>query len=193
MQSNENLKFGDSIVMWDKRIFIQDLVSKLNGIRSSVAEVGVYKGGTAKLILETMDNKDTLFLFDTFEGIPNESEYDNVHIKGDFFDSPYSDIVQYFSVFSNSRVFKGIFPHETGKEIEDQKFKFVHLDVDTYHSYLDSLNFFYDKMISGGYILFDDYNEPSCQGATIAVDLFFKDKEENILNNLKGSYYIIKK
>ena len=67
MQSNENLKFGDSIVMWDKRNFIQDLVSKLNGIRSSVAEVGVYKGGTAKLILETMDNKDTLFLFDTFE------------------------------------------------------------------------------------------------------------------------------
>lgn len=192
MQSNENLKFGHSIVMEGKKNFIKDIISGLNGVRSSVAEVGVYKGGTAKIILETMDNKDLLFLFDTFEGIPNESEHDNVHVRGDFFDSPYIDIVQYFSSFQNSYVFKGIFPQETGKEIENQKFKFVHLDVDTYHSYLDSLNFFYDKMISGGYILFDDYNEPSCQGATIAVDLFFKDKEEVILNTL-GSYYIIKK
>lgn len=192
MQRNENLKFGDSIVMGNKKNFIKDIISKLNGINSSVAEVGVYKGGTAKLILETMDKKDPLFLFDTFEGIPNESEHDNVHVQGDFFDSPYSDIIQYFSGFPNSRVFKGIFPQETGGEIEGQRFKFVHLDVDTYHSYLDSLNFFYDKMIPGGYILFDDYNEPSCQGATLAVDLFFKDKEENILNTL-GSYYIIKK
>lgn len=192
MQSNENLKFGHSIVMEGKKNFIKDIISRLNGVRSSVAEVGVYKGGTAKIILETMDNKDLLFLFDTFEGIPNESEHDNVHIRGDFFDSPYIEIVQYFSSFQNSYVFKGIFPQDTGKEIENQKFKFVHLDVDTYHSYLDSLNFFYDKMISGGYILFDDYNEPSCQGATIAVDLFFKDKEEVILNTL-GSYYIIKK
>lgn len=192
MQSNKNLGFGDSIVTGNKKNFIKDLVNQLNGIRSSVAEVGVYKGGTAKIILETMEKSDSLFLFDTFEGIPNNSEHDNVHIQGDFFDSPYNDIVQYFSNFPNVHIFKGIFPQETGEKIEDQKFKFVHLDVDTYHSYLDALNFFYDKMIPGGYILFDDYNEPTCQGATVAVDSFFKDKEENILQNLE-SYYIIKK
>lgn len=191
MQKNENLGFGDSIVTGNKKNFIKDLVSQLNDIRSSIAEVGVYKGGTAKLILETMDKEDPLFLFDTFEGIPNNSEHDNVHVQGDFFDSPYEEIVNYFSDFTNVKVFKGVFPQETGKRIEKFKFKFVHLDVDTYHSYLDSLNFFYEKMIPGGYILFDDYNEPSCQGATVAVDLFFKDKAEKILN-FSESYYIIK-
>ena len=99
MQSNENLKFGDSIVMEGKKNFIKEMISGLNGIRCSVAEVGVYKGGTAKIILETMDKKDPLFLFDTFEGIPNESEYDNEHVRGDFFDSPYIDITHYFSSF----------------------------------------------------------------------------------------------
>ena len=86
--------------------------------------------------------------------------------------------------------YRGIFPEDTSTHINDKKFKIVHLDVDTYISYKESLEFFYDRIIIGGYIIFDDYNEPTCLGAT-AINEFFENKKENILQNNK-SYYIIK-
>jgi len=88
-------------------------------------------------------------------------------------------------------IYKGNFPKDTSKHIENEKFKFIHLDVDTYLSYKESLEFFYYKTIKGGYIVFDDYNENTCAGATKAINEFFEDKEENILQNNR-SYYIIK-
>lgn len=191
MISNNNLSFGNSIVTGNKQIFIRETVMKLNNIEGSICEVGVYKGGTAKLIFESMNKAHKLFLFDTFSGIPNKSEFDNFHKIGDFYDSPYDEIINYFSKYNNVEVYKGIFPNDTGFNIQEQKFKLVHLDVDTYQSYLESLNFIYPRMVKGGYIIFDDYNEPSCQGATIAVDKFFLDKPEKIQNDTE-SYFIIK-
>jgi O-methyltransferase len=36
-------------------------------------------------------------------------------------------------------------------------------------------------MVSGGFIIFDDYGMPSCPGARAAVDQFFADKPEKPL------------
>lgn len=188
---NKNLIFGDTLVSVEKIKFIKNKIIELNDIKFAIAEVGVYKGGTAKIILETMNKDCALYLFDTFEGIPNKSEYDNIHIVGDFNDIPYDDILEYFKRHSNVYICKGIFPKDTSKYIENEKFKLVHLDVDTYISYKESLSFFYDKIISGGCIIFDDYNEPTCMGATKAVNEFFENKKENVQQNNR-SYYIIK-
>lgn len=53
--------------------------SKLDG---DMAEVGVYQGGSAKLISEAKGNK-TLYLFDTFTGLPALSDVD-VHFGINF-------------------------------------------------------------------------------------------------------------
>src|ERR1017187_8484413 len=49
-------------------------VRKTEKITGDIAEVGVYKGGSAKLICET--TKKPVHLFDTFEGLPNLSRMD---------------------------------------------------------------------------------------------------------------------
>ena len=49
------------------------LYSSLKAVKDlagDIAEIGVYKGGTAKLICELKGNKN-LYLFDTFEGLPD--------------------------------------------------------------------------------------------------------------------------
>jgi len=191
MKKCDNVRFGDSIVGLNKIEFIKSIIQKLNDIDGEIAEVGVYKGGTAKIIHKQINNKNNLFLFDTFCGIPNKSDFDNHHIIGDFFDSSYESVANLFTDAENVKIFKGIFPIDTGKFITDYKFKFVHLDVDMYESYKDGLNFFYNKMIVGGYIVFDDYNEITCMGATKAVDEFFSDKKEKI-RNINKSFFIIK-
>ena len=65
------------------------------------------------------------------------------------------------------------------------------MDVDNYISYKESLEFFYDKMVNGGIIVFDDYNCECCPGANLAIDEFFSSKEEKLL--FDSVYYIIKK
>lgn len=58
----------------------------------------------------------------------------------------------------------------------------MHLDVDTYISYKNCLEFIYPLVINGGIILFDDYGSPTCEGATLACNEFFKDKETIIID-----------
>ena len=71
--------------------------------------------------------------------------------------------------------------------IIDKKFCFVHLDVDLYKSTIDSLRFFFPKMISGGIILMHDYHSDGIQKA------FREFKNENDLQviELTGSQAII--
>jgi hypothetical protein len=58
------------------------------------------------------------------------------------------------------------------------RFSFAHLDVNLYGSYKDCLEFFYLRMVSGGVILFDEYNDPGWPGCNRAVDEFLADKPE---------------
>jgi hypothetical protein len=46
---------------------------------------------------------------------------------------------------------------------------------------MDGLNIFYDKVISGGSIIFDEYYSYKYPGAIQAVIDFFKDKEDTLL------------
>lgn len=163
-------------------------VSKIDG---DIAEVGVFKGGSAKIICEAKKEK-TLYLFDTFSGLPEVSEIDDERFfKGRFKESLSSlDIVKEFlSEYKNVFFYKGIFP-ETSKPIADKRFSFVNLDVDLYKSTLDSLEFFYPRMNKGGIIMCHDY--PGATGVKRAVNEFFKDKPEIIINITANQALIIK-
>ena len=46
-------------------------------------------------------------------------------------------------------------------------------------------------MVPNGLILLDDYNEPTCEGATFATNKFIETKSE-IVQNIGKQYYIIK-
>ncbi len=186
----EHMNFGDTLVTQFKVKSILEKIEQTKELKGSIAEVGVYKGGTAKIIFDNMISGEKLFLFDTFTGIPNKSDSDNEHGVGDFSDSCYDQIVEHFKDFSNVEIHKGIFPQDTGKAIGKRKFKLVHLDVDTYLSYKEGLEFFYNKMVVGGIIILDDYKESTCEGATLAVDQFLADKKEVV--QFSNSYYIVK-
>jgi hypothetical protein len=189
--------FLDSVKK-DRRNFLRDfeyrhifmLVKKTEKIDGDVAEVGVYKGGSAKLISET--TKKQVHLFDTFKGLPEVSEGDNKSQfkKGDYC-APYDDVRNYLKTNLNVTLYKGIFPLTAGP-VKDRKFSFVHLDVDTYKSTLDCLEFFYPRMNSGGVIISHDYT--SAIGVRKAFDEFFMDKREIIIDSLTGSSqcYVIK-
>jgi len=162
---------------------------KTKKIEGDIAEVGVFKGGSAKIIAELKGNKN-LHLFDTFEGLPDLSEYDDstqFH-KGDYIAS-FQDVKNYLNKYPQVYFYKGLFP-ATAESIKKNKFSFVNLDVDIYESTLDCLNFFYSRMTKGGIIISHDYS--SSTGVKKAFDDFFKDKSEIILELTGTQCMVIK-
>jgi hypothetical protein len=174
----------------EKGCALYDLILQYSNIIEDVAEVGVWRGGSAIMLGELLPHK-TVYIFDTFEGIPYKHPNDNYHVEKDFDDVRLDEVVETLSEWPNVDIYKGIFPSETGHIIEDKKFSIVHIDTDMYESYKDCLNFFYDKMNVGGIVLLDDYGESSTQGATIATDEFLLDKPEH-MQKLGFQYYFIK-
>lgn len=153
------------------------LIRKVEKIDGDVAEVGVYKGGSAKIICET--TKKQIHLFDTFEGLPEIGKEDNeTQFKKGEYRSSYGEIKKYLKKYATTHFYKGLFP-STAYPVKDKKFSFVHLDVDLYKPTLDCLNFFYPRMNKGGVIVTHDYT--AAKGVKKAFDEFFKDKREIII------------
>lgn len=161
-------------------------------IPGEMLEVGVYKGGSAKLICEAKGSKN-LYLFDTFSGLNDSCELDVQNDglrfqKGDF-TSDYHAVKKLLSKYANVVINKGVFPKNTEK-ILNKKFCFAHIDVDTYASTREALVFLYPRMTKGGSFLVHDYK--TARGVTKAVDEFFKDKPETVITVTNKQCLIVK-
>jgi O-methyltransferase len=151
-------------------------VSELPG---DVAEVGVYRGGTARLLSKVFESKHkTVHLFDTFAGMPASDPMRDRHQERDFGDASLESVKAYLQDCRNIRIHPGLFP-ATSTPIEDKTFCLVHIDADIYASVMDGCRFFYPRMQKGGVMIFDDYGFLTCPGAKLAVDEFFTDKPEH--------------
>jgi O-methyltransferase len=163
-------------------------VKRTKKIHGDLAEVGVYKGGSGKLICKANTEK-LLHLFDTFEGIPEVNEIDKSLFYTGQFSSSFEEVKYSLKEYKNVRFYRGLFP-ETARSVEDKKFSFIHLDVDTYQSTLSCLQFFYTRMNRGGIIISHDYI--NADGVRKAFDEFFEDKLEPIIE-MSGTQCLIVK
>jgi O-methyltransferase len=149
---------------------------KKDGIIGSIAELGVFRGTTSKLI-HNIDPNRKFFLFDTFEGFPHEQldKKDDERFKNTSLEIVKNKLGDSNNVF----IRKGVFP-ETAKGLEQEKFSFVLIDVDLYIPTYQGLEFFYPRMVSGGYMLIHDYNNPQESERAVfrAVNEFMKGKPE---------------
>lgn len=157
-----------------------------------IAEIGVYKGGTAKLISKVVTGTTKIIhLFDTFTGMPPTDSTKDIHREGDFSDTSLESVTKYLKDCNNVQFYQGFFP-DTSIPIINLQFCFVHIDVDIYKSVIDCCKFFYPRMAIGGIMVFDDYGFLSCPGAKKAVDEFFSNKKEFPCYLPTGQCFIIK-
>ncbi len=164
---------------YETRCFVlYQMFKQVDNLDGDIAEVGVYKGRTAKLLALTCEKSNkNVHLFDTFAGMPEVNPAkDNCYQKGDFSDTSLAEVQAFLSDCKNITIYPGFFP-ATAEPIKDKVFSFVHVDVDIYQSVLDCCRFFYPRLVSKGMMVFDDPGFADCAGAKIAVDEFFADKE----------------
>jgi hypothetical protein len=135
------------------------LVRSTSKVGGSMAEVGVFRGASARLIRQA-DALRPLHLFDTFEGLPTPTEADvEIHV-GSFEKNEFScsleEVKENLQSCANMHFHPGLFP-ATGKAVANERFSFVHSDVDLYASTRSVLEFFYPRLLRGGIILTHDF------------------------------------
>ena len=75
---------------------------------------------------------------------------------------------------------------------ENEKFIFVHIDVDLYQPIKDALEFFYSRTLESGIIVLDDYGAIDFPGAKKAVDEFLQNKKDFFLPLPSGQAFLVK-
>jgi len=184
--------FGYTVVSKERCFMIYQFARQVAQLPGDVAEVGVYKGGTAKLLARVFGSTDkSIHLFDTFSGMPPTDPEKDVLKKGVFGDTSLETVKGYLNDCEHICLYRGVFP-ETAKSVEDQVFCFAHVDVDIYRSVMDCCEFFYPRLQNGGIMIFDDYGDRSCPGAKAAVDEFFADKAETPCYLTTGQSVVIR-
>jgi predicted O-methyltransferase YrrM len=182
----------------DNRLkLLHNKVNETKGLSGEMAEIGVYKGGSTMMI-GLSDPDRGLYACDSFEGLPETSKEDIVqnggHSKGDFADTSLEGVRQLIGYDNNTLLIKGFFPDKVIHEhMEILSYSFVHIDVDLYQPTLDSLNFFWDRMVKDGIIVSDDYQWRNTPGVKTAFDEFFKDKDVVVHDSGFNSCWVKKK
>jgi O-methyltransferase len=184
-------------------------------ISGDIVECGVGRGRSLLIIagelLEAHEGgRREIFACDSFAGFPEPTLQDASHRnpkRGEWAKSPsgryeYSpDFVR--SVLTESSInpdritfrvgyFCETLPHHPNRPIA-----LLHVDGDLYQSHIDTLSSLYDKVVTGGVIIFDDllfeYDPNDCfPGARIAVKEFLGDMMAKLQRSISGCCYLVK-
>lgn len=133
-------------------------------VKGAMAEVGVFQGWFAKIMRMLFSEKE-LYLYDTFEGFV-EKDYENEIENGTFTEewmqgfknTSYNMVKNYLGTDEKNHYRKGYFPQTLEARDKEEKFCLVSLDTDMYNPTLAGLEFFYPRLVQGGYIMIHDYN-----------------------------------
>lgn len=164
---------------------MQDHIEYINqsGVEGAIVETGCWKGGLGAFMARF---NRTVWLFDSFEGLPemDENDVEIVEQKG----LEYDKITGYIAVDEQHardiakklkvepKIIKGWFSDTLpAQKAAIGPIAILRLDGDTYNSTLEALEILYDSVSEGGVVVVDDYYDFS--GCRKALYDFFKSQD----------------
>lgn len=142
----------------------------------AAAELGVFRGGNALAVCMAnllLGHRRPYYLIDSFAGFPELSEHDPATAAGMFRDTSYADIRATFGRFPSARVLRGNVP-EILDELDEPRYTVVYYDCDLHDPARATLDYFWPRLVDGGYVLIHDYlpKLDGFDGVRLAVDGF---------------------
>jgi hypothetical protein len=136
-----------------------------------------------------------LHLFDVFERLQSPdpvsdpgSRAQEVRTLFGSFHTPQKRVEELLAPFDGVVFHAGVFP-QTSKGLESERFAFVHVDLDHEGSTFDALSFFHPRLVRGGIIVGDDYND---SGVARAFRRYFTDRPETLLTTPWGQVVVVR-
>lgn len=139
-------------------------------VAGSVAECGVFRGLSSWCLLNALRDQGggKYRIFDSFEGLSDPQPQDgepSINLWRGNFSIPLSFVEYVLHEFNPVEYFQGWIPRSFPDD--EERYRFVHVDVDLYQPTRDSIDYFWPRLNEGGAVVCDDYNWP---GGKKAVD-----------------------
>jgi hypothetical protein len=169
---------GGRSICWEPRLMnlyllIRFYLPKLSP--GDIVEFGSYRGGSA-IFMAALAKRylphTRVWGLDTFEGMPDTDLGVDLHVRGNFNDVDFDALTAATAAdLPNLTFVKGLFEETTeGVLAKAQKLVLAHIDCDIQSAVIYTWNRVKPRMVTGGYVVFDDATEASCLGATEAVE-----------------------
>ena len=161
--------------------------------KGCIIELGTHKALMAKMIVLNSSfkkNIDTLYLFDTFKGIPTgnlkKDEIEHVkNLNSDLYsENTYDYVKNLFVDYPFVNIVKGELPNSLNQSnIDLENIKFLHIDLNNSFAEIESIKILYEKLLIGAPVILDDYcYSENYRDQKTAWDIFIKTKNLKILS-----------
>lgn len=185
---------------------LAQLFQRTQSLPGLVAECGCFRGLSSYLLCSYMKAADPAFngrgyrIFDSFAGLSEPKAEDAIDDTADnavrlqrmtrpgAFAASLEEVKRNLAEYPGIEYHQGWIP-ESFPDEPQARYRFVHIDVDLYQPTLDSLEYFYPKLVPGGYIVSDDYSWP---GARKAVEAFVVSNRLKLRTTPTGQAYFKK-
>jgi O-methyltransferase len=163
--------------LWRLHVFLWAFMNAL-GLEGDMIECGVYRGFSSALAVRYANFeriRKTLFLFDTWDGIP-EDQLDSGRQQIDKYKDPenYEKVLERFKDYANVKIVKGRVPEAFSLVEMPEKISFLHLDMNTSVAEIAALNVLFERMVPGSVCLLDDFGLALAHEQMVAESEWFR-------------------
>ena len=178
---------SDQVDEREVRVVLRELERVLAAqVSGDVTEFGCYVGTTSVHLAERLkDTGRTLWLYDSFEGLPPKTSEDSSPAGEQFVTGELlATKKQLITNLKQARVpmpkiTKGWFSDLTDSQVPP-RVAFAFLDGDYYHSVKDPLKLIWPRLSPGSIVVVDDYANEALPGAARAVDEWLQGHQATI-------------
>jgi hypothetical protein len=165
------------------------------GLPGDFMECGVYKGFCSHFMVDYLDfakSGKTLYLHDTFEGIPEDQRAGSPDRPGGYNEEGlHESVVARFKPYPNVKVVKGKVP-DVFRDFCPDRIAYLHLDMNSAAAEIGALEAVFDKIVPGGMIVLDDYGWQWYRAQKDAEDVFFAARGHRVLELPTGQGLVVK-
>lgn len=170
-------------------------------LKGDFCECGVSLGLLSRAIVEYVDfgadETRSFYLFDTFQGIPEEvlsSQEKALGIDNSFFAYAecYEEVKRTFSAYPNVKLVRGKVP-ESFSECSIDSVAYLSIDMNNAYSEIAAAEYFWDRLVSGAIVILDDYAyAEQFSQQRVAFDKFCADRGVQVLTLPTGQGLIFR-
>lgn len=167
-------------------------------LQGDFVECGVNRGGFALAVIHytgfaALDKR--FFLLDTFEGVVEQQISEREHaagVRAGEYEPCHDAVLRTFAPFGERvRIIKGMVP-DTLPQVTAERIAFLSIDMNTREPEIAAAECFWDRLVSGGVIVLDDYGWRKHIEQKLAFDEFARLRGVSVLALPTGQGLIIK-
>lgn len=164
------LNDADQAIAW-RRYVLATLAYNVMPLHGDFVECGVYAGTGIKTVMDYLGGKDfpkTFWGYDTFDYNPVQG-----HSFAGQAEGFHAQIEARFAGYSQVRLIKGFIPDSFAQGIPEQ-IAYLHIDMNNAEGEIAALEHLFDRVVSGGVIILDDYEWSVYRSQKLAEDPWFE-------------------